>query len=80
MVLAGALASSAAFGFPVFCLICPVGLTFALVIALWRLAEFNELHGLSPSLRASLSRSICVASMVPQLLSARRRNDTPLMG
>ena len=41
MVLAGALASSAAFGFPVFCLICPVGLTFALVIALWRLAEFN---------------------------------------
>lgn len=43
MVLAGALASSAAFGFPVFCLICPVGLTFALVIALWRLAEFNEL-------------------------------------
>ena len=43
VVLAGALASSAAFGFPVFCLICPVGLTFALVIALWRLAEFNEL-------------------------------------
>ncbi|MDO5530897.1 FAD-dependent oxidoreductase [Sutterella sp.] len=42
-VLAGALASSAIFGFPVFCLVCPVGLTFALVIALWRLFEFNEL-------------------------------------
>lgn len=41
-VLGGALASSAVFGFPVFCLICPVGLTFALVIALWRLFEFNE--------------------------------------
>lgn len=42
VVLGGALASSAVFGFPVFCLICPVGLTFALVIALWRLFEFNE--------------------------------------
>ena len=42
IVLGGALASSAIFGFPVFCLICPVGLTFALMIALWRLFEFNE--------------------------------------
>lgn len=42
-VLAGALASSALFGFPVFCLICPVGLTFALLIALWRLFEVNDL-------------------------------------
>lgn len=42
-VLAGALASSAVFGFPVFCLICPVGLTFALLIALWRLFEVNDL-------------------------------------
>ena len=36
-ILGGALASSAVFGFPVFCLICPVGLTFALTVALWRL-------------------------------------------
>lgn len=43
VVLAGALASTAVFGFPVFCLVCPVGLTFALVIALWRVAEFNDL-------------------------------------
>lgn len=42
IVLGGALASSAIFGFPVFCLICPVGLTFALMIGLWRLFEFNE--------------------------------------
>lgn len=41
-ILGGALASSAIFGFPVFCLICPVGLTFALTVALWRLFEFNE--------------------------------------
>lgn len=34
-VLAGALASSALFGFPVFCLVCPVGLTFGTLFMLW---------------------------------------------
>lgn len=41
-VLLAALASSAVFGFPVFCLICPVGLTFATIISLWRLFQFAE--------------------------------------
>lgn len=41
-VLAGTLASAAVFGFPVFCLICPVGLTFATIIGLWNLVQFNE--------------------------------------
>lgn len=41
-VLGGALVSTAIFGFPVFCLICPIGLTFASVIALWRLFGYNE--------------------------------------
>ncbi len=41
-VLVGACASTAVFGFPVFCLVCPVGLTFAAVIALWRLFFFQE--------------------------------------
>lgn len=41
-VLGGALVSTAVFGFPVFCLICPIGLTFASVIALWRLFGYNE--------------------------------------
>ena len=41
-VLGGTLLSTAVFGFPVFCLICPVGLTFATLIALWRLFQFNE--------------------------------------
>lgn len=41
-VLAGAVASSFAFGFPVFCLVCPVGLTFALIIGVWNLFRFNE--------------------------------------
>jgi len=41
-VLGGALTSSFIFGFPVFCLICPVGLTFAVLIGAWRLIQFNE--------------------------------------
>lgn len=41
-VLVGALASAAVFSFPVFCLICPVGLTFATIIGLWNLVQFNE--------------------------------------
>jgi ferredoxin-type protein NapH len=41
-VLGGALISTAIFGFPVFCLICPIGLTFATLIGLWRLIQFNE--------------------------------------
>ena len=35
-VLVGALLSSALLGFPVFCLICPVGLTIAVVIGVYR--------------------------------------------
>lgn len=41
-VLGGALLSTAVFGFPVFCLVCPIGLTFATVIGVWRLFQFNE--------------------------------------
>ncbi len=41
-VLVGTLASAAVFGFPVFCLICPVGLTFASIVGLWNLVQFNE--------------------------------------
>jgi ferredoxin-type protein NapH len=42
LVLLGVLVTTAAFGFPVFCLICPVGLTFATIIGIWRLIAFNE--------------------------------------
>ncbi len=42
IVLGGALLSTALFSFPVFCLICPVGLTFALIISVWHLFQFNE--------------------------------------
>lgn len=41
-VLAAALVSSAVFSFPVFCLICPVGLTFALIIGTLHMLKFND--------------------------------------
>lgn len=41
-ILGGALVSSAIVGFPVFCLVCPVGLVFATFIALWRAFQFAE--------------------------------------
>jgi ferredoxin-type protein NapH len=43
VVLGGALLSTAVFGFPVFCLVCPVGLCFATLIAFWRWIGFDEL-------------------------------------
>ena len=30
------------FGFPVFCLVCPVGLTFGTLVVVWRVFQFNE--------------------------------------
>lgn len=42
LVLLGALASALVFGFPVFCLICPIGLTFGTVVSIVRLVGFNE--------------------------------------
>lgn len=42
-VLGGALLSTAIFGFPVFCLICPIGLTFATVLVVWRLFSMGDM-------------------------------------
>ncbi|MCD8316920.1 MAG: 4Fe-4S binding protein [Eggerthellaceae bacterium] len=42
IVLIGALVTTFIFGFPVFCLVCPIGITFGFVIGLWRLFAFNE--------------------------------------
>ena len=41
-VLGGALASTFIFGFPVFCLVCPIGLTFATVLLVMRLFAFGD--------------------------------------
>lgn len=43
-VLGGALLTTAVFGFPVFCLVCPVGLTFAAVALLVRLFGAGDLN------------------------------------
>ena len=42
IVLLGALGSAAVFGVPVFCLVCPIGLTFATLIGIWNMFQFNE--------------------------------------
>lgn len=41
-ILAAALGSTLIFGFPVFCLVCPVGLTFATVLLVMRLFAFGD--------------------------------------
>ncbi|MEA5020663.1 MAG: 4Fe-4S binding protein [Gordonibacter sp.] len=41
-ILAAALGSTLVFGFPVFCLVCPVGLTFATVLLVMRLFAFGD--------------------------------------
>lgn len=40
--LLGALGSAAIFGFPVFCLICPIGLTAATLVGVWHLFQLGE--------------------------------------
>ncbi|MDF2569327.1 MAG: 4Fe-4S ferredoxin iron-sulfur binding domain protein [Sporomusa sp.] len=42
IILGVTLGTSAICGFPVFCLICPIGLVFATLFALMRLIHFNE--------------------------------------
>ncbi|WP_302961366.1 4Fe-4S binding protein [uncultured Adlercreutzia sp.] len=59
IVLCGALGSAAIFGFPVFCLVCPIGLTFAIMLGLIRLVGFNE-----PSWSLVLFAAILVLEVV----------------
>ena len=42
VILGGSLLSAAVFGFPVFCLICPIGLTFATIVLVMRLFAFGD--------------------------------------
>lgn len=42
-ILGGSLASAAIFGFPVFCLICPIGLTFASILLVIRLFSAGDI-------------------------------------
>ena len=43
VILGGSLLSAAVFGFPVFCLVCPIGLTFATVLVVWRLFAAGDM-------------------------------------
>lgn len=63
IVLGGTLLSTAIFSFPVFCLICPVGLFFATVIGLWQLFTFNDL---------SLSLPIFAGILIFEIYFCRR--------
>lgn len=62
-VLGGTVLSCAVFGFPVFCIICPIGLSFATIIAVWRLFQFNE---------TTLSLIVFPAILIIELLVARK--------
>lgn len=62
-VLVGALLSTVIFGFPVFCLICPVGLSIATFIALWRFISLNE---------ATWSLLVFPAILIVELVVMRR--------
>lgn len=42
LVLVGVLIVTFAAGFPIFCLVCPIGLTFGTVIALWHLFVYKQ--------------------------------------
>ena len=42
VILGGSLVSAAIFGFPVFCLICPIGLTLATILLVMRLFAFGD--------------------------------------
>lgn len=61
-VLGGSLLSAAVFGFPVFCLVCPIGLTFAAIYLVLRLFTGS----------ASWALVIVLALLVVELLVARR--------
>ncbi len=43
IILGGSVLSAFVFGFPVFCLICPIGLTFATIVILMRLFAFGDI-------------------------------------
>ena len=61
-VLGGSLLSAAVFGFPVFCLICPIGLTFATIYLVLRLFTGS----------VSWALPVVVALLLAELLLARR--------
>lgn len=63
LVLVGSLLSAAIFGFPVFCLICPIGLVFGTIIITWQWIGFNSI---------SLSLLVYPAILILELVVLRK--------
>jgi ferredoxin-type protein NapH len=63
LILGGSLLSAAIFGFPVFCLVCPIGLIFGTVILLWQWFNFDNI---------SLSLLIYPAILLIEILVLRK--------
>ena len=86
-VLAGAVVSSAVVGFPVFCLVCPVGLAFAFFLAMSHALVQHELAldllvipaflALEVLVFRKWCSGLCPISAVLSLLSTRRRLVRP---
>ncbi|MDR0500460.1 MAG: 4Fe-4S binding protein [Coriobacteriales bacterium] len=63
LVLGGSLLSALIFGFPVFCLFCPIGLIFGTVIVVWQFIGFEDV---------SLSLLIYPLILIVELLVLRK--------
>lgn len=84
IIVVVALAAAFIFGFPVFCLICPVGLTFASIASIWHLLQSNEmtwgvivfplLLGLELGIFSKWCKVLCPISAIMSLVS--RANKT----
>ena len=87
VVLIGTLASSFIFGFPVFCLVCPVGLVFGTVIGVWHLFQYNEVSWLLVAMPVVLvlelvflrkwCTTLCPISALVSLISAGNKTFKP---
>jgi ferredoxin-type protein NapH len=63
IILGGSLLSALIFGFPVFCLICPIGLIFGTVIIVWQFIGFEDI---------SLSLLVYPLMLIIELLVLRK--------
>lgn len=87
VVLGGAVITTAVLGFPVFCLVCPIGLTFATVLLVWRLFFAGDLTVaivLAPALLAvelvflrKWCARICPISAIMNLVARGNRTFRP---
>lgn len=86
-VLGGALLSAAVFGFPVFCLICPIGLTFATIMLVmllfgggdvtWSLVAVPALLAVEVLLLRKWCASFCPLSALMSLVAKGNRTFKP---